>query len=184
MPVSDRAIARYRTLLRRQSARTAALLAAAWDELEDYGDEERFIRMVTPLLNGAKASAVASSAAFFSLALDLRPLSVRAQDVTSEPRVRDPFLAMWHAVSKGRSNEDAIAVGRSAAEAAGEDYVTSTARRTGDVVAEKSGRAVRWARVPSGNSCAWCQTVAGQTYLTAESADFGHDRDHCVVVPA
>lgn len=183
MPLSDEAVRRYRTALVSQSARTATFLAAVWDDQPDIEDEARFARAAAPFLIGAKAAAVATSSAFFALALDLRPVGVRARDVLSEPRVRDPFLATWHALNEGRPYEEAVAAGRSAAEAAGEDYVTSTARRTGDVVADKSGQRVRWRRVPGGGACEFCRTVAGQTYRTSESADFGHDRDHCVVVP-
>lgn len=186
MPVSDEAIRRYRRLLATYRNRTSALLIATWDRLDDYSDEgfDQFVEQTRPAIHGAKVAAVAGSAAFFALALGIRPVGVRADDVPVEPRIRDPFLATWHALNMGRPPAEAILVGRSQTEATAYDFVQHTARRTGDVVAEAAGRDVRWRRVPDGNACDWCHTVSGQLYRTAESADFGHDRDGCVVVPA
>lgn len=91
---------------------------------------------------------------------------------------------MWHAFTMERPFEEALRVGRSTAQAVGFDFVQSSARRTGDVAAARSGVDVTWRRVPGAKSCDWCRLVAGQTYRTAESADFGHERDDCDVVPA
>ena len=40
-----------------------------------------------------------------------------------------------------------------------------------------------WRRVPGPKACQWCRTIAGQLYKTSETADFGHARCDCVVVP-
>lgn len=187
MPASDEAVRRYRQLLAVYRNRTGRILTSAWDSLDRYDTDsiDVFAERTAPALTGAKAAAVAASAAFFAMALGIRPVGVRPTDVLVEPRIRDPFLAAWHAVNQGRPWADALQAGRSMAEAVGFDFVQHTARRTGDVVAARSDRSdVRWQRIPSPNACDWCQTVAGQLYLTADSADFGHDRDGCVVVPA
>lgn len=185
MPASDEAIRRYSLLLRTYRRRTSALLVAAWDALDGYDEQsaDEYARNVSPALTGAKTAAVAASSGFFALALGIRPVSIRARDVLVEPRIRDPFLALWHASKEGRPLEEALTAGRSQAEAVGADFVQKTARRTGDTVAAASDVTVRWRRVPDANACNWCKTVAGQLYHTAESADFGHDRDGCVVVP-
>lgn len=186
MPPSAQAIARYRRAVALYRTRTAALLVAAWDALDSYeeADADRYAELTAPALAGAKTAAVALSAGFFALGMGARPVGIRAADVAVEARIRHPFLSTWHALNEDRPFDDAVRVGRSQAEAVGFDFVQSTTRRTGDVVAAKSGMDVRWRRVPGGDACAWCYRVAGQLYRTAESADFGHDRDDCAVVPA
>jgi hypothetical protein len=164
MPLSDEAVRRYDRLLGSYRLRTAAVLAAAWDRLSSYDDEgiEEFVALTAPALAGAKRSAVASSTAIFALALGIRTPAITPDDVDTEPRIRHPFLAMWHVAM---------------------DFVQQTARRTGDTVARTAGVRTRWRRVPNSGACQWCQTISGQLYRTAESADFGHDRCFCMVVP-
>lgn len=186
MPPSPQLVELYhhRLLILRSSVSLA--LVRLWDDLDSHSDDDAtaYAKSASPVLLGAKTATVATSAAFFALALGQRPAAVSAADVPTVSRITHPFLATWHALSEGRSPDDAIAAGRSQAEAVGFDFVQSTARRTGDHVARASGRSGPWQRIPGGNACAWCQTVAGQLYKTSESADFGHDRCDCVAVPA
>lgn len=188
MPPSSGQIARYRRLIGEQRYRTSAALVAAWDGLDSITDEtdvDLFVRRTAPTLIGAKAAVVATSAAFFALATGTRPVAVRPDAVPVEARIRHPFLSAWHALAEDRPFDEAIQAGRSQASAVGFDFVQSTSRRTGDVVADRAGRTrVRWQRVPGPKACAWCELVAGQLYTSAESADFGHDRCDCVAVPA
>lgn len=185
MPVSDEAMRRYKRQIAVYRDRTAAALVAAWDRLDDIDEDNiaGYQRAVAAPLAGAKTAAVALSAAFFAMALNIRPIGVRARDVPVEPDLRQPFTAAWHALSMGRPFEQALLVGRSTSQAVGFDFVQSSARRTGDVVAAASGKTVRWRRVPGPNACDWCRTIADRGYRTAESADFGHARDDCDVVP-
>lgn len=186
MALSDEALRRYRRQVDARRRRTAAALAALWDRYENYdsADRDDYVTQATPILLGAKASTVATSAAMFALALNLRrPPAVRARDVDVEPNPDYPFLAFWHALNEGRPREEALAAGRSQAEATGADFVQRTARRTGDAAAKASGRRVRFERRPESGACDWCIDAADQTYRTAESADFGHDRCFCDVVP-
>lgn len=185
-PPVEVALPRYRRVLDSYRVRTAAGLVSVWDGLGSYdeGDVARFAAAVNPLLAGVKDATVAASTAFYALLADLPPPTVTAAAVPVDPRLRAPFTAMWRAFSQGRPYDEAREVGRSVAGATGEDFVTSTARRTGDAFAEVTGRSTRWTRVPSGGACAWCQTVAGQTYQSSLSADFGHDRCNCVAVPS
>ena len=166
MPPSDEAIEAYRQRLLTLRTRASAGLVVAWDDLEDYEDDdlESFIARTAPLLTGVKAATVATSAAFVALALRASPVGVRATDVAVEPRITHPFLSTWHALAGGRSFDEAVSVGRSQAGAVGFDFVQSTSRRTGDHVANATGRNVRWRRVAGGKACAWCRTVAGQLY--------------------
>lgn len=187
MPASRQAVDRYKRQLATYRDRTSVVLAGSWDRLGTYteDDVDVFARRTAPVLAGAKTAAVGLSAAFFAVVLSTRPVGVNPSDVTIEPRLRDPFLSAWHAVSEGRPWDEAFQAGRSMSEAVGWNFVTSAARRTGDIVAEKSGKELRgWERVPSADACEWCDLVSGQLYATAESADFGHDRCNCVAVPA
>lgn len=186
MPASSAATLRYQRLLDQYRRRTSAGLIAIWSTLDTI-DEDRvddFARQAAPVLAGAKQATVATSAGYFALAAETRPVAIRPEDVTIEPRIRHPFLASWHALNMGRDYEDALRVGRSQASAVGFDFVQETSRLTGDAFAERSGKKMRWYRVPTGKSCDWCIAIAGQSYATAASANFGHDRCDCSVVPA
>jgi hypothetical protein len=186
MPVNPQLLANYRRQIGGYRIRTSALLIAAWDALDshDEADVAEFEDRTSTGLAGAKLASVNLSAAFFSLALGIPQVGVQPDDIDLEPDTRGPFRAMWHAFTMGRAFEEALGVGRSTAQAVGFDFVQSTARRTGDLVAVASGQTVKWKRQPTARSCDWCRLVAGQTYNTAESADFGHERDDCDVVPA
>lgn len=186
MPLSEAALRRYDRLLGTYRNRTAVALAAIWDQLGSYDEQDidTFASTASPILAGAKRSAVATSTAVFAIALGIRPPSVSPDAVEVRPRIDHPFLALWHAVKEGRPNEEALSAGRSQAQAVAEDFVQQTARRTGDAVARTARIEARWRRIPNADACPWCRTIAGQLYRTAESADFGHDRCFCMVVPA
>ena len=185
MPASRAPIDRYKRQIAIYRNRTAGFLVATWDGLGTYSEEDidRFTQRTASVLAGAKTAAVGLSAAFYALSTRTRPVPVNVAEVAVEPRYRDPFLAAWHAVGEGRPWEEAFQAGRSMAQAVGYNLVQSSARRTGDVAAAKAGRPGRWQRVPGGKACSWCLLVAGQTYASAESADFGHDRCDCDAVP-
>lgn len=186
MPASPETVARYRRQLGAYRLRTSALLVATWNRLGswDRTDIERFEEVTAAPLAGVKTATVALSAAFFALYLDETPPGIDPDQIDVTPYTAGPFLARWHALSEGRPAAEALRVGASAASATGYDFVQHTARRTGDHAAEATGRDVRWRRVPGGKACDWCRMVAGDHYRTAESADFGHERDDCIVVPA
>ena len=186
MPLSDALIQRYDKFLESQRNQTGRALAAVWDGLGSYGqdDIERFLVLSAPILRGAKQSSIAASTALFAIAMGVPPPAVNSLDVEVDPRIDHPFLATWHAVAEGRPNDEAIAAGRSQAQAVAADYVQQVARRTGDVAARQANVRTTWRRVPNAGACQWCQTIAGQRYRTAESADFGHDRCYCHVMPA
>ena len=185
MPLFDATTERYLSAMTRHRGAVAAFLAALWESLDRYGDdgEDQFVSIAEPRMEGFKRATVSVSAAYFATVLDIRPVGVDHRDVRSVARLRDPFLAARHAVAEGRPWVEAVRAGQSMAEAVGYNFVQSTARRTGDVVAAESGVDVKWRRLPAANACSWCKTVAGQLYNSSESADFGHDRDGCLVVP-
>lgn len=182
MPPSPEALRRYKRQIAVYRDRTSALLVAEWDRLDghDEADIATYARRTAPGLAGAKSAAVSLSAGFYALATGTRPRAVRADDIDRTPDIAGPFRATWHALSMNRPMAEALTVGRSTAEAVGFDFVQSVARRTGDLVADER---TRWRRVPGGMSCAWCLDVAGQSYSSAEAADFGHERCDCDAVP-
>lgn len=186
MAPSPQLMARYKRQIGTYRDRTSAVLVAAWDALPSYDEDDvdQFVTLTTPALVGAQAAAVALSAGFFALTLGVPPVGVDPSDIAVAADTRGPFRATWHALSMGRPFDEAVRVGRSTAQAVGFDFVQSSARRTGDHVAARSGVEVTWQRVPGAKACDWCRTVAGDHYRTAESADFGHERDDCDVVPA
>lgn len=94
---------------------------------------------------------------------------------------RGPFTFGWAALGRGETFTAAIESAAARADAAGRNAVTSTARQAAAVSAPPE---TRWRRLLDADPCDWCVTVSGQTYLTADSADFGHDRCSCMVVPA
>lgn len=182
---SDEAIRRYRRRLTVHRDRTALALIAAWDALQAHNeaDVDLYTRRTATAFTAAKSATVALSAGFVAVALGIRPVGVNPDAVDVTPYTRGPFLAHWHALTQGRPFDEALLVGRSTAEAVGFDFVQSVANRTGDHVVKASGRTVKWRRVPDVKACDWCRLVAGDHYNSAETADFGHARDGCTVVP-
>lgn len=183
--MNEELIRRHKTVVDGYRVRAAAHLAAVWDSLPSYDEAgiERFRRDTAAVLAGAKRAAVAQAVAFVGTALGVRTPSVSPSQVPVAAKLDDPFHAAWHAVKVGRPWEEAVVVGRSTAEAVGIDFVQSTTRLTGDVVAERVGRQVRWRRVPSSGACDWCHEISDKTYRSAAAADFGHERCDCDAVP-
>lgn len=186
MPLPDAALDVYRRRITVVRDRASASLVRAWKRLDRYDEDDipAFTQATATDLAAAKAAAVSLSAAFFAVALRTRPVGVTPQQIDVDPYLRGPFLAVWHALKEGRPYDEAVAAGEAFSQAVGFDYVQHVARRTGDHVAEQSGVEIRWRRAPTSSSCAWCQNLAaGNTWPTAEAADFGHERCDCDVVP-
>jgi hypothetical protein len=174
-------------LLRRYLARQATLNGAggrvvteAWAALDSF-DTPDIARLRTSALSritviGQRAASL--SAGYLGLVLG-EPV-VAATDIV-EPDWPGPFARMWAAFGRGDSFDVANEAGRAQADAVGRNSVVSTARQVGDLL--RSDQVTGWQRVLSGDSCEWCQSVAGGIYETASSADFGHDRCNCGVTP-
>lgn len=164
--------------------RTSAKVTRAWAELGswDLADVERFLAEVAPAIDAAHIATTRLGNAFYTTVLQIpgRPVDPPATVYGG----RAAFEAMWHALAEKRGFDQAVATGQSAAQAQVANFVASTARQVGGHVAKQSGRRITgWERVPSPTACDWCQTVAGQIYHSADSADFGHDRCDCTAVP-
>lgn len=185
MAISDAVLSRYRRQLARYRDRTSLALVGAWDALDGHDKDnfDQYVELTAVPLGAGQAAAVSLSSAMFALTLDVPPVGVAATDLDLKPDLWGPFRATWHARKTGRPEPEALAAGRSTAQSSGFDFIQSSARRTGDLVASASGVDVRWQRFTIGTSCEWCHLVAGDHYRTAESADFGHERCDCDAIP-
>lgn len=165
--------------------RTSVHVVRVWDDLGswDRQDVGRFIESTAPHLNAAKKAAVTLAVGFYAQILQTRAPAIPLGAIPVEYRAETAFTALWHGLSEGRPFDEALTAGRSIAEAQVERYVASSARRTGDHVAQATRRHVGWRRVTSGKACPFCVRASGQTYKTSETADFGHDRCGCTAVP-
>lgn len=183
--MADALTRRFQATVARIGDRAAALTARQWAELGSYdeADVETFARAVEPTLSAAKRSAVLTGVAYYAVrARLLRPPTIAADLVPVAADPREPFIAYWRALKMGNRAALESGIGRAAALA--RNLATSSARQSGDVLYREAGREPRyWVRVPDGDACAWCQDVAGGTYHSAESADFGHDRCGCSAEP-
>lgn len=165
--------------------RAARLTGTHWvNSGHDEADIAAFARTAAPTLAAAKTSAVVTGVAYYALRAKIRPPSVNARDVSVDVFHREPFIAYWQALKNGHPIEDAIQSGIARAGALATNLVVSSARRAGDVTYRKSGlHVIYWNRETDAGACPWCEDVADQTYTSAETADFGHDRCGCTPVP-
>ena len=168
-----------------QADRAADLLTGRWDRLETYNEDDvsRLAEEGQLVVTAAKAAAVAAAAAYYTSELKIPPRGVSPSDIDTAFDWNEPFTAVWHALSESRPYGEAVAAGRSALEAVVRDFTTSTTRRTGDVVAGRSGIAVQWVRVAEPGCCDWCTARGGGIYPTAAAGDYGHGRCRCDMVP-
>lgn len=161
-------------------------LQALWAKLPNYDEPqvERFAREATPFLTAAKLVAVRHAVGYYSLAAGTSPIAVPIDAIAVNADMREPFISIWNALKHGEPFDSAVAAGSGRVDAVVRNLVTSSARRTGDLVIGQSGRKFHgWRRIPDAHACPWCIQVAGQRYKTAESADFGHDRCGCTAQP-
>jgi hypothetical protein len=186
-------VAQMVVLIRRYQARSAtiatrasALTARQWDQLDDYDRPARahFAEQVAPTARSSKAAAVALGVGFYAALGSVRPPAIAPDDIAVELDTEAGFIAYANALANGRPWDEAVAAGRARVEAAAQQLVVSSGRRTGDAVAEATGQHITgWERVLDGSSCTWCALISTQRYHSAESADFGHDRCGCTAVP-
>lgn len=179
-------LARYNALLARITLATATQVTDVWDRLGSYdsGDVAVFGRQVAPIVESGKISAVRAALAYHAVLISVAPVSVRPKDVLVTFDPRTAFTVHWAGLAAGRPWEETVAAGRSSSEAVTGTFIMSTTRQTAGIAAAKSNlRVTGWERIVGPGSCAWCHTVAGQIYISAESADFGHDRCNCTVSP-
>lgn len=177
---------RFQQALRSIGAAAAPRVQRAWLSLPAYDEDqvEEFATKAAPALSAAKFAAVRQAAGYYAIASGVRAVGVPAAVVPSVLDPREPFISTWLALTSGRPFEEAVNAGALRVDAVVGDYVTSSARQTGDIVIEKAGlRIAGWERVPDGDACAWCLEVSPGFYTSAESADFGHNYCGCSAEP-
>lgn len=174
-------------MLQTGSSRAMPQLQQAWSALVTYDEAgvAEFEKAIGTVMQAVKKTAVNVSSGYLASATGLPPVGVAVDTVRSGFDPREPFISMWNALQNGVPFEQARLAGQRRAEAMLRTYMTSTARRTGDQYLSSLGVPhARWRRVPDGRACSWCILVAGQTYKSATSADFGHRNCGCTVLPA
>ena len=176
-------VARYQHQLDATATTAGEIAAQAWDQLDawDEADIEAFIKLVEPAA-AAQAHGSALAAAFVALAAGIPVPAVDTS--TATPDWRAAFSLYWAELAKGTPWDEAHAAGRSQAQAVGYDSVQSAARETTTAVDNATPALTQWQRIPDSGACSWCEEVAQQTFHSADSADFGHDRCGCTVAPA
>lgn len=177
---------RFQHVLNTLGASTAQRLRPAWGALPEYNEAQivTFAKKATPILNAAKSAAVHHAGAYYALTAGVRPVGINVATIAVEPDLREPFISVWQALKSGNSYEHAVTAGEERLDAVSRDLIVSSARQTGDEVVSKAGlRVVGWERITDEDACPWCEEVAPGFYLTAESADFGHDRCGCTADP-
>lgn len=179
-------VRRYQSRLGFLADTAAFAMASAWDRLGSYDEPDvaRYTDSTARAATAAREASVRLSAGFYTALGSSPPVPVDPAAIPVEPATRDPFIAYWQALKSGELWADAILVGHGRAEAVGTNLVVRSARLTGDVTIAATGQqVVGWRRVLRGTSCAWCATVATQRYHSSDSANFGHQRCDCTVVP-
>lgn len=177
---------RFQNDLKRIGDGAARHLRPAWNALPSYDEDQipKFSKRAVPILNAAKNVAVHHAAAFYAVSAGIAPVGVPASAVATVPDVRAPFISVWNALKSGEQWEAAVLAGAGRLDAIARDLVTSSSRQTGDLIVERAGlQIVGWVRVPDAGACEWCLEVAPGFYMSAESADFGHDRCGCTAEP-
>lgn len=177
---------RFQQSIATVTERTAPSVQRVWDGLDNY-DEESIPTLAAKSaqsMSTLKAASFTAASGFYATLTGRQARNLRAAHVSAEAAFRDPFIATWRAFKEGRSYDEAVAAGRSRVEAIVANLANSTARQTGDAFVRTAGiKADGWERVTNPGACEWCQQVAGNTYGSADSADFGHDRCGCTAVP-
>lgn len=183
--MADALTTRKQALLEDLGTRTAGQLRRIWLSLGDYAesDQEAWATLAAPVVEAAQGRAVNLQVAYLETLLD-ETVDFDIEDVLANAQIDigEPFIALANALSNGEEITAAVESGALRAEGIGESGVTWAARAANGAV-ERNDRVTGWQRTLSRGACEWCQTVAGQTYRSAESASFGHLRCNCGVEP-
>lgn len=159
-------------------------LKRRWSAMDSHerADEAKWVESATPIVAAGQNQAISTQGAYLGLRLG-GPVQVdrKAALAAAAVDMREPFIAFATALRQGSSLEDAVLSGALRAQGLGESAAYWAARAANNAVDDP--RIVGWTRTLTGNACAWCVLVAGQTYKTAESASFGHQRCDCGVDP-
>lgn len=163
---------------------TGSALTTAWFRMPSHreADQATWIRAARPVVQAGQRNAVTQQAKYLAVRLGEDPdVDMAAALAAAEIDLVEPFLAFGRELGQGSRLRAALVAGGLRAQAIGESAVYWAARAANTTIDE--ARIVGWTRTLTGNACAWCIQVAGQTYKTAESASFGHAGCDCGVDP-
>jgi hypothetical protein len=178
---------RFQAQLALIGRRYAATTTAQFQTLETYNEDDvpRYVDRIRPTTVAARRTAVAAGVGYYSMLTQVAPPAVRYDEVDIPDESREPFIATWTAQKHGAPLAVALAAGVSRAEAIARNLTLSSARRSGDLVMDRTGqRFAVWVRVPDGAACEWCRQQAAIEFSTATAADYGHDRCGCTPRPS
>lgn len=148
----------------------------SWDDLA----ADQFHSLAKPLVT-ATAQAAMDATAGYLVALGTEPAPPSDLVVAdAAARCYDPFDRLGHDLLQGLSWDDAVAGGRSAASALGDDAVFRTARNG---LAQMGVDMRNWQRRLSSGCCQWCMKLSHVVFDSAGQATFGHAHCRCVPVP-
>lgn len=186
MAREDEVVARLQAKLARISGGAARAAGDAWDSLGSWNEADiaRLEELGMRIWAAGRRATVPVASAAYSRAVDGATVAVPLDAVAGvPPATAEAFRVMWKQLAEGGAWVDAYASGRSLFQAQHGDAVMQTSRHTGDAWARHAGYSGGWRRTLTGVSCEWCALVSTQTYRTADSASFGHDRCDCGVFP-
>lgn len=188
-----------RTAQLRLAAQTVAQLRSAWGLLDPADLDATFqqwLRVAVPVVQANRAASSRLAAAYLAAfrraeigtVADLKvvfaaPVDVKA--VTTSLLVTGPW-SVKTAMTRGVQLARAADVAQARTAAAGMRHALDGGRDTLLDTVAADPKALGWARVASGNACAFCAMVAsrGPEYKSEESANFeAHDGCQCGAEP-
>ena len=162
-----------------QVARTAFENLGSWRD----SDVDRYIKLLSPTLNGAKRQGAKSSVAFYRAMANLdnqawtapaitgADLTTQAlrNGVTTSQVYRRPFVDVYTALSQGKDMSQAIELGASRAESLASTEVQLARRNAGLKARNSNDRIVGYIRTLTGaENCALCYVASTQRYTRGE----------------
>jgi hypothetical protein len=177
--------ARRRVLLGGIRTTTATAVGRVWSALPDHtaAGQPVFAAKAGPDIVAGQSKAISLSVAYVAAVTGVAPqLDRQAVLAGAAVDLASPFYAFGAHLNDGEDPEEALAAGLDAAMSMASDGVTWASRSAGSAF-DHSDRVTGWERIPDGGACDWCIEVADQTYLTADTASFGHANCGCEVEP-
>ncbi len=173
----------------------AAGVAAAWDNLPHYNEEDvpGFLAVVVPFILAAQRQSVALTNAFLARVMGRAPLGLDVERLTGEairtatPAVveagglpadatgvppgvvyRRPFVNVWSDLGNGKPWQEAVAGGRQRAIGNAAMDVQNAMRHTLVAVGGADDLILGFRRVPNPDACPLCKLASGRRYRTHE----------------
>lgn len=164
----------------------APQLQRMWGNLDSHNSDDvaALTSRAGSFVSASKSTSVRQSLGYYQVLSGTKPPLIHPDEVDVDATLRDPFISYWLALKNGHSEDEALALGSSRIVDVVTNLVVGASRQTGDLYVAKAGLQVDgWERIPESSACDWCEELALDTYASADSADFGHDRCGCTAAP-